>query len=78
MGNESNASCVTSACMWNMGAGDCDGAMIDLYKLRYFVTVARVGTFVQAAEELHVSQPALSRSIQSLERQFGVTLLDRG
>lgn len=52
--------------------------MIDLYKLRYFVTVVRAGSFVQAAEELHVSQPALSRSIQSLEKQFGVALLDRG
>jgi DNA-binding transcriptional LysR family regulator len=52
--------------------------MIDLYKLRYFLTVARAGSYVQAAEELHVSQPALSRSIQSLERQYEVALLDRG
>lgn len=52
--------------------------MIDLYKLRYFLAVARAGSYVQAAEELHVSQPALSRSIQSLERQYGVALLDRG
>ncbi|MFV2178569.1 LysR family transcriptional regulator [Actinomadura sp. LOL_016] len=52
--------------------------MIDLYKLHYFLVVARAGSYVQAAEELHMSQPAISRSIQTLERQFGVALLDRG
>jgi DNA-binding transcriptional LysR family regulator len=52
--------------------------MIDLSRLTHFVALARAGSFVRAAEELHLSQPALSRSIQALERQYGVTLFDRG
>lgn len=51
--------------------------MIDLYKLGHFLAVARAGSYVVAAEELHLSQPALSRSIQALEAQLGVKLLDR-
>jgi DNA-binding transcriptional LysR family regulator len=51
--------------------------VLDLYKLQYFVVVAKTGSFRQAAEQLHLSQPALSRSIQALERRYGVMLLDR-
>jgi DNA-binding transcriptional LysR family regulator len=51
--------------------------MLDLEKLRNFVAVAKTRSFVRAAEELNLSQPGLSRSIQALERQFGVRLLDR-
>lgn len=51
--------------------------MLDLEKLQHFVTVAKMGSFVRAAEELNLSQPGLSRSIQALERRFGVRLLDR-
>ncbi|MGO4690152.1 LysR family transcriptional regulator [Glaciibacter sp. 2TAF33] len=51
--------------------------MLDLEKLRTFVTVVSAGSFVRAAEELNLSQPAVSRNIQILERQFGVRLLDR-
>jgi len=51
--------------------------VIDLHKLRHFVVLARTGSFVKAAEQLHLSQPALSRSIQSLERQHHVALFDR-
>jgi DNA-binding transcriptional LysR family regulator len=52
--------------------------MIDLSRLRHFVVVAEAGSYVQAAEELRLSQPALSRSIQALERQYGATFFDRG
>jgi DNA-binding transcriptional LysR family regulator len=51
--------------------------MIDLHKLQHFTVLARTGSFVRAAERLHLSQPALSRSIQALERHHGVTLFDR-
>lgn len=51
--------------------------MLDLEKLRNFVAVAKAGSFVRAAEELNLSQPGLSRSIQAFERQFDVRLLDR-
>jgi DNA-binding transcriptional LysR family regulator len=45
--------------------------------LRYFATVARRGSFREAAEELHVAQSALSRQIQKLEQDFGVPLFQR-
>lgn len=41
------------------------------------LTVARVGSFTKAAQELGLSQPALSRQIMSLERNLGVRLFDR-
>ena len=47
-------------------------------QLEYVAAVARLGSFRRAADELHISQPALSGSIKSLERELGVDLLDRG
>lgn len=45
--------------------------------MRSFVAVARHLHFRRAAEELHLAQPAVSRQIQALERDLGVTLLER-
>lgn len=50
---------------------------MDLYQLRYFLEVARTGSFTRAAEGLHVSVPAVSRSVALLERSLGRTLLVR-
>jgi DNA-binding transcriptional LysR family regulator len=50
---------------------------IELWKLQHVATLARHGSFVKAAEELHLTQSALTRSIQGLEKQFGVRLFDR-
>ena len=47
-------------------------------QLEYLAVVARLGSFRRAAEELHVSQPALSESVRSLERELGIDLLERG
>ena len=50
---------------------------MELRQLRYFVSVAREGSFSKASEKLHIAQPALSRQIQLLEDEFGVELLHR-
>lgn len=48
-----------------------------LVQLRYFVTLAELGSFVKAAKSLFVTQPALSRSIMTLEEELGRPLFDR-
>jgi DNA-binding transcriptional LysR family regulator len=47
-------------------------------QLEYIAAVARLGSFRRAAEQLHISQPALSATVRNLERELGVSLLDRG
>ncbi|WP_179166766.1 LysR family transcriptional regulator [Streptomyces sp. CB03238] len=48
-----------------------------LQQLRYLVAVADCRSITAAAGSVFIAQPALSRSIQSLERDLGVELLDR-
>jgi DNA-binding transcriptional LysR family regulator len=50
---------------------------LELSDLRAFVAVAERGNFRAAAEEIHLSQPALSRRIAKLESNLGVRLLER-
>ena len=53
------------------------GAPIDSRQLRAFVILARTGSFTRAARELHLSQPAVSHSIKSLEEEVRCRLFDR-
>ncbi|BEP92633.1 LysR family transcriptional regulator [Acidovorax sp. sif1233] len=50
---------------------------MELYQVRAFVTVARIGNVTKAAEALHVTQPAVTGQLKSLEQSLGVTLFDR-
>jgi LysR family hydrogen peroxide-inducible transcriptional activator len=50
---------------------------MEMHQLRYFVAVARTGSFSRAAEQCHVSQPSLSQQIQKLERGLKQKLFDR-
>lgn len=51
--------------------------MPDIYQLEYLLSIAEHGTLSKAAEELHLSQSALSRSMQKLESELQVTLFER-
>ena len=46
-------------------------------QLRYFLKIAELGNFTRASEELAISQPALSRSIQKLEEELGQPVFER-
>jgi len=51
---------------------------MDLVRLRSLIAVADAGSITDAADELHVSQSALSRRLQQLEADVGAVLLVRG
>ncbi len=51
--------------------------MFELYQLAQLIAFAECGTLAGAAEQLHLSQPALSRSMQRLEAEMEVSLFKR-
>lgn len=51
---------------------------LDLKRLHQVMTIVRTGSISRAAEELHLTQPALSRSISALEDKYDVRIFDRG
>jgi DNA-binding transcriptional LysR family regulator len=50
---------------------------MNLHHLRLFTAVVNHGGFTKAAASLHLSQPAISKSLNELERQLNLTLLER-
>ena len=52
---------------------------IDLHNkaLSYILAIAECGTITAAAEQLYISQPALSRYLKALEERMDITLFDR-
>ena len=51
---------------------------MDLRELRSFLAIVQAGSVTRAAEDLHITQPALSRQMDQLERELGCRLLERG
>lgn len=51
--------------------------MVNLELYRVFYTVVKCGSLTKAAEELYISQPAVSQSIKQLESQLGTSLFNR-
>src|ERR687895_2442076 len=51
--------------------------MMELNWLKQFLVVARLEHLSRAAEELHVAQPSLSRTIARLESELGAPLFER-
>ena len=50
---------------------------MNLFYLRYFVTLAHVKHYTKAAEQLCIAQPSLSHAIAQLERELGVPLFEK-
>jgi DNA-binding transcriptional LysR family regulator len=50
---------------------------VDLANLNAFIAIAETGSFSEAAERLHLTQPAVSKRIAGLEQQLDVRLFDR-
>ena len=50
---------------------------MELYQLQQLVVIEEYKTLSKAAEILYISQPALTRSMQKLEKELGITLFDR-
>lgn len=51
---------------------------MDLRRLQHLLALDELRHFARAAEQVHLSQPAFSRSIQALERELGQKLFERG
>lgn len=50
---------------------------MELYQLQYFIAIAEQGSLMKAAESLYVTQPTLSAGMKKLEKELGVSLLER-
>ena len=51
--------------------------MVNLELYKVFYTVAKCGSLTKAAQELFISQPAVSQAVKQLEGQLGVSLFNR-
>jgi len=53
-------------------------AYVDLKRMQHVIALAEERNFGKAAERVHLTQPAFSRSIQAAEQEWGMKLFDRG
>ena len=49
----------------------------ELFQLRYFLTVTKYEIFSKAADELHISQPSVSKAVKQLKMELGASLFER-
>lgn len=54
-----------------------EGYGMTLLQIQYFRAVAQTGNITNAADELYVSRPAISRAMRDLEKEFGIALFWR-
>ena len=47
----------------------------ELFQLRYFLTVTKYENFSKAADELHISQPSVSKAVKQLEMELALRCL---
>lgn len=57
--------------------GKLGDTLMEMQQVRYFLALSKTLNFTRAAEECHVSQPALTRSIKQLEDELGGALIRR-
>ena len=57
---------------------EMEGDLLELRVLKYFLAVAEEGSVTAAAERLHLSQPALTKQLKSLEEELSTRLFLRG
>ena len=50
---------------------------MEFRQLEYFCTISHLKNFTRTAENLHVSQPSVTKAIKALESELGLTLIDR-
>lgn len=48
-----------------------------LQQLKYIITIAEKASLTEAAKELYLSQPSLTKSVKELENEMGITILNR-
>ena len=48
-----------------------------LQQIKYVLTIAKIGSMTQAAEQLFISQPSLSTAVHELEKEVGITIFLR-
>lgn len=46
-------------------------------QIRYIVEIAKHNSISKAASSLYVTQPSISKAVQELEAELGITILDR-
>jgi len=50
---------------------------IDIKHMRYFVAIVKYGSMTEASQRLYISQPTISKAIQDIETELGMSLFDR-